>query len=63
MSCIGDRPLKDIVIPGSHDAGTYVMQNSIDNNSSQCQEISILQQLEEGSRYLDLRAWPASNGE
>lgn len=62
MPAIGGRALKDIVIPGSHDSGTYELQHTIDNNSSQCQEISILKQLEAGSRYLDLRAWQASDG-
>jgi hypothetical protein len=62
MKALDDRPLKDIVIPGSHDAGTYVMENKIDNNSSQCQEISILEQLKAGARYLDLRAWKAKDG-
>lgn len=51
------RPLKEIVIPGSHDAGTYKLDNPIYNNSSQCQQISVLEQLRAGSRYLDLRAW------
>src|SRR5262249_52457274 len=81
-----DRPLKDLVIPGSHDAGSYnmwfgteetktkgrlmpdlggwkkIMQKlgislatAIDN-TSKTQERSILQQLEAGSRFLDLRA-------
>jgi hypothetical protein len=52
----GDRPLRELVIPGSHDAGTFVMESSADNFSSKCQKISILEQLKAGSRYLDLRA-------
>ncbi len=63
MSFLDDRPLRDIVIPGSHDAGTYVMERRVDNNSSQCQEISVLEQLEAGARYLDLRACRARDGE
>lgn len=63
MAALADRPLKDIVIPGSHDAGTFQMENRIDNNSSQCQEVDIYSQLAAGSRYLDLRAWKASDGE
>ena len=63
MKELDDRPLRELVIPGSHDAGTFVMEHRIDNNSSTCQEISILEQLKAGSRYLDLRAWKASDGE
>jgi Phosphatidylinositol-specific phospholipase C, X domain len=63
MKELDDRPLRELVIPGSHDAGTFVMEHRIDNNSSKCQEISILEQLKAGSRYLDLRAWKASDGE
>jgi hypothetical protein len=62
MEVLKDRPLRELVIPGSHDAGTFVMENRIDNNSSKCQEISILEQLKAGSRYLDLRAWKAKDG-
>ena len=62
MSVLDDRPLKDIVIPGSHDAATFVLDLKINNNSSQCQEISIAEQLKAGSRYLDLRAWKAKDG-
>ena len=57
LSAIDARPLKDIVVPGSHDAGTYVMYSSADNKSSQCQRVNIVEQLRAGSRYLDLRAW------
>ena len=57
-----DRPLRELVIPGSHDAGTFAMQIVTDNLSSQCQDISILEQLKAGSRYLDLRAWKAMDG-
>ena len=63
MKELDDRPLRELVIPGSHDAGTFVMEHRIDNNSSKCQEISILEQLKAGSRYLDLRAWKAGDGE
>jgi Phosphatidylinositol-specific phospholipase C, X domain/Jacalin-like lectin domain len=57
LSAIGARPLKDIVVPGSHDAGTYVMYHDADTKSSQCQRVNIVEQLRAGSRYLDLRAW------
>lgn len=61
LAFLKDRPLRDIVIPGSHDAGTYKLENEIDNNSSKCQQITILEQLRAGSRYLDLRAWKAND--
>src|SRR5262245_44511944 len=63
MPLLGDRSLRDIVIPGSHDAGTYLMENRIDNNSSQCQEVRVLEQLYAGARYLDLRAWKGKDDE
>lgn len=53
---IGDKPLKNIAIPGSHDAGS----SSIVVGSAQTQSISILKQLEAGSRYIDLRAKPGA---
>lgn len=62
LSYLGDRPLRDIVIPGAHDAGTYQMENRIDNNSSQCQSIPVYEQLVAGARYLDLRAWADKDG-
>jgi hypothetical protein len=34
MKELDDRPLRELVIPGSHDAGTFVMEHRIDNNSS-----------------------------
>jgi Phosphatidylinositol-specific phospholipase C, X domain len=63
MDCIQDRPLKDIVIPGSHDAGTYEMYLSVADNASKCQDVCIFDQLEAGSRYLDLRAEYWSNSD
>ena len=45
-----ERKLEDIVIPGSHDSGTYGM-----NWLGCTQSYSIKEQLYSGSRYLDLR--------
>lgn len=53
---IGDKPLKDIVIPGSHDAGSWDLTIKILDAASKCQEVDIKSQLLAGSRYLDLRA-------
>lgn len=39
------------------------MERTADNNTSQCQEISVLEQLKAGARYLDLRACRAPRGE
>ncbi|MFF6983828.1 hypothetical protein ACFZAV_40630 [Streptomyces sp. NPDC008343] len=70
---IGNRPLNQIVMPGSHDAGTAgITENSgmcdagdtVDSarkwpdlaaSLSRTQSGSLVQQLEAGSRYLDLR--------
>jgi hypothetical protein len=30
MKELDDRPLRELVIPGSHDAGTFVMEHRID---------------------------------
>jgi hypothetical protein len=44
------------------DAGAFVMEHRVDNNSNKCHQISILERLKAGSRYLDLRAWKAKDG-
>lgn len=46
----GDIPVKNIAIPGSHDAGTYNMLSLGETQSS-----SILTQLKFGVRYFDIR--------
>jgi hypothetical protein len=60
---IGQRPLKQVVIPGSHDAGTYGnFPGSVPgffeptNNIAQAQGTDITGQLNAGSRYFDMRA-------
>ncbi|MFB6981350.1 hypothetical protein [Streptomyces scopuliridis] len=72
-STIGDRPLNQIVMPGSHDAGSAgITKNSgmcdagdtvdfarkwpeLASSMSRTQTGSLVEQLEAGSRYLDLR--------
>jgi hypothetical protein len=52
---IGQRPLRQVVIPGSHDAGTYATFNIL-QGLAQAQNIDITGQLNRGSRYFDIRA-------
>ncbi len=65
MSCLPDDMLiTDVSIPGTHDAGTQHTFNS--NDSAQCQQLSIMDQLTSGVRYFDLRTGnptpPATGG-
>jgi hypothetical protein len=48
-----DKSLKQIAIPGSHDAGMYTGNDIF----GRTQDLSIYQQLQGGIRYLDLRVW------
>lgn len=57
-----NRKLKDIALPGSHDAGTWDLRDKINDVSAKCQDHDIMTQLQSGSRYLDLRAHCGSNG-
>ena len=64
---IGQRPLRQVVIPGSHDAATYEAPSPfcpfgecwqggpIEADYTQAQSQDITAQLNAGSRYLDLR--------
>jgi hypothetical protein len=61
-AAIGNRPLPDIVIPGSHDAGASQITRAGGNMTSRTQGLSIYDQLMAGSRYLDLRVWRAADG-
>ena len=54
MAYIGDKRLADIAIPGTHDSGTANIKSSMER-VSRTQDNSILQQLNDGIRYLDLR--------
>lgn len=46
-----NRPLSEIVIPGTHDSGAYVIPTDI----GETQDWNITQQLENGVRFLDVR--------
>ncbi len=52
-----DVPLCEVVIPGSHDAGTYCT-----NYLARTQGYSVKTQLEMGARYFDLRVNKTENG-
>ena len=52
---LGPRLLKQVVIPGSHDAGTYDF-GGVPAPYAQAQDVDITAQLNAGSRYLDIRA-------
>jgi hypothetical protein len=53
---IGQRPLRQVVIPGSHDAATYgKFSNAFYQMYAQTQDQDITGQLNSGSRYFDLR--------
>lgn len=55
-----DAKLKDILIPGSHDSGTYSMAPSTGLNligkAAQTQEMNIYNQAKVGARYFNIRA-------
>jgi hypothetical protein len=53
---IGQRPLRQVVIPGSHDAGTYASFDFPLGLWAQAQDQDITSQLNSGSRYFDIRA-------
>lgn len=53
---IGQRPLSQIVIPGTHDSGTYDM-----DSYHHTQTMNVYDQLRAGARYLDLRAYYEKN--
>ena len=52
-----DKPLADIVLPGSHDSGMSLSHNCYEGDScnTQAQVHDILGQLQRGVRYLDIR--------
>jgi hypothetical protein len=70
---IGQRPLRQVVIPGSHDAATYgggndfafkAWGNLFTMNFAQAQSWDINDQLNRGSRYFDIRAsWENQSGQ
>ena len=58
-SLVQSRPeitLKDMVIPGSHDSGSYSIENfKVFSAVGRTQTVNVLDQLHRGSRYLDIR--------
>ncbi|SPQ26203.1 526e2c84-53f9-4eb1-aeba-83057cdbfd79 [Thermothielavioides terrestris] len=56
---IRDRPVRHLVMPGTHDAGMSEISNQIDSigteQNTQTQGINIYNQLRAGSRWFDLR--------
>jgi hypothetical protein len=59
---IKDKKLAEIVIPGTHDSGTYQMGWGSGVNTAKTQNVSIGEQLMDGIRYLDLRVTEAKHG-
>lgn len=65
---IGNRPLRDIVLPGTHDSGIYQLSEKFpligpDECNTRTQEFKIKEQLEKGARYFDVRPafWSAND--
>jgi hypothetical protein len=53
---LGPRLLKQVIIPGSHDSGTYDFWNEGAAPYAQAQDVDLTAQLNAGIRYLDIRA-------
>lgn len=60
-SFIKDKKLADIVIPGTHDSGTYKLGWGSGINTAKTQNVSIGEQLKDGIRYLDMRVTEAAH--
>jgi hypothetical protein len=57
------RKLSDIVIPGSHDTGTYALPNDPISLIGKAQSEDITSQLNDGARAFDIRVkWSEGNG-
>jgi len=57
-----DTRIRDMVIPGTHDSGTYNMGRFDDEMGAVTQDYNLLGQLLAGARYLDLRLCHDDNG-
>lgn len=53
---IGDLPLNNFYLPGSHNSGTWDMKNKLITHWTQAQTINIREQLEQGARVIDIRS-------
>lgn len=51
----GNKSIKEINIPGTHDSGTQYVSTNVKHY--RCQSLSIKEQLEIGVRYLDIRSY------
>lgn len=58
---IKDKKLANIVIPGTHDSGTYKLISGEGINTAKTQSHSIGQQLKDGIRYFDMRVTEATH--
>ncbi len=59
-SHLSDRKLSDIVIPGSHDTGTYSLASA--DNDSITQSEDLIHQLNDGAREFDIRVKATKGG-
>jgi hypothetical protein len=53
LGSLGDRPLKNLVLPASHDSAMY--KTVFPQSLGQTQDLTIYEQLSNGIRYFDLR--------
>lgn len=51
----GHLTLRDICVPGSHDAGMYYTKLLVRDDIALTQQLTVYEQLRQGSRYFDLR--------
>jgi hypothetical protein len=58
---LSNRTLSDIVIPGSHDAGTYSLDPDV-NNDAITQSEDLIHQLNDGAREFDIRVRATKGG-
>jgi hypothetical protein len=58
---IGDRPLSQVVLPGTHDAATSGLPQGFPFDIARAQDLTIAEQLDYGIRLFDLRfcKWPS----
>src|SRR5437764_5331799 len=60
-SHLSNRKLSDIVIPGSHDTGTYSLDPAI-NDDAITQSEDLIHQLDDGAREFDIRVRATKGG-
>jgi len=52
---LGDQKITSLILPGTHDSGTYAMVSVFAQPWTQCQNLDLNGQLESGARVLDIR--------